>query len=337
MPNVIKYSTTIQPNTIKKGNVLLGVNHLNYGPSNITGFWAGINPPTNGYTIYRVATETSGYTINTCETDNDVIYWASVYGNTGGDNINQALRYLTTGNSNTTIVNKNYENIVTSGLVLNLDATFVPSYPKSGTLWYDICGNNNNGTLTNGSTFSSLSGGSIVFDGVDDWVNIPHNSSLSMTTEMSINIWFSIPQNGLPYRQSLVCKHYRAYELGIYPGGYIHTYTRNGTLGGSYDEGLNAFHPSGDWQANRVYNVTWTLNGNQERAYFEGVIASNGGTYTKANANTGDVGSDLQLGIRLSGDLRYKGNIYSVQIYNRTLSAEEVQQNYNAQKSLFNL
>ncbi len=55
--------------------------------------------------------------------------------------------------------------LVTSGLVLCLDAANKLSYPGSGTSWYDLSGNNYNGTLTNGPTFNNGNGGSIVFDG----------------------------------------------------------------------------------------------------------------------------------------------------------------------------
>ena len=68
-------------------------------------------------------------------------------------------------------------NVIDNGLVLSLDAGNVKSYPGSGTIWYDKSGNNNNGTLTNGPTFS---GGSIVFDGVDDYVDTTFKASISI-------------------------------------------------------------------------------------------------------------------------------------------------------------
>jgi hypothetical protein len=64
--------------------------------------------------------------------------------------------------------------LVTDGLVLNLDAAKLDSYPGSGTTWRDISGNNNNGTLTNGPTFSGIGKqAAIVFDGVDDYITTP--------------------------------------------------------------------------------------------------------------------------------------------------------------------
>lgn len=66
--------------------------------------------------------------------------------------------------------------IVKNGLIFNLDAADRNSYPGSGTTWSDISGNGNNGTLTNGPTFSSDNGGVIVLDGSNDYIA---NGSLS--------------------------------------------------------------------------------------------------------------------------------------------------------------
>ena len=62
-------------------------------------------------------------------------------------------------------------NIVRDGLVFAVDAANPTSYPGSGTIWKDQTVNQNNGTLTNGPTFDSGNGGSIVFDGSNDYVD----------------------------------------------------------------------------------------------------------------------------------------------------------------------
>ena len=72
--------------------------------------------------------------------------------------------------------------IVTAGLVLALDAADRNSYVSGSTVWNDVSGNGNNGTLTNGPTFNSGSGGSIVFDGVNDYVNTPLNIDANPNT-----------------------------------------------------------------------------------------------------------------------------------------------------------
>jgi hypothetical protein len=81
--------------------------------------------------------------------------------------------------------------IVTSGLVLNLDAGNIRSYAGSGTSWYNLNGNNT-GSLTNGPTYTSSFGGGIVFDGINDYVNIPYSSSLSPATQFTLGAFVNI-------------------------------------------------------------------------------------------------------------------------------------------------
>jgi hypothetical protein len=82
--------------------------------------------------------------------------------------------------------------IVTDGLVLNLDAAKVDSYPGTGTTWRDLSGNNNNGTLTNGPTFSGIGKqAAIVFDGVDDYAILPTNFfNPNAGTPFTVSFWF---------------------------------------------------------------------------------------------------------------------------------------------------
>ena len=63
-----------------------------------------------------------------------------------------------------------YGNIATQGLVLNLDAAIQGSYPKTGSTWFDISNNGNNGTLTNGPLYTGSDYGAIRYDGTDDYV-----------------------------------------------------------------------------------------------------------------------------------------------------------------------
>ena len=82
-----------------------------------------------------------------------------------------------------------FPSIVTNGLVLCLDAGNQLSYPGTGTTWNDLSRNGNNGTLTNGPVFNS--GGSMVFDGVDDYISTNTNSSLTQagSIQFTAEIW----------------------------------------------------------------------------------------------------------------------------------------------------
>ena len=81
--------------------------------------------------------------------------------------------------------------IVTNGLVLALDAGNTLSYVSGSTTWRDLSGNNNSGSLVNGPTFSTDGGGSIVFDGVDDYVNLQNNSTTNITNNFTFTAVFS--------------------------------------------------------------------------------------------------------------------------------------------------
>lgn len=77
--------------------------------------------------------------------------------------------------------------IVPDGLVLALDAANIKSYAGSGTIWNDLSGNNNSGSLVNGPTFNSANGGSIVFDGVNDYVSL--SSAVNTNTSFTLGFW----------------------------------------------------------------------------------------------------------------------------------------------------
>jgi hypothetical protein len=85
---------------------------------------------------------------------------------------------------------------VTDGLVLYMDAANSKSYVSGSTTWNDISRSGNNGTLVNGPTFNSSNGGSIVFDGTDDYVSFGVINLIS-GTNTTIEVWVnsSSPQN----------------------------------------------------------------------------------------------------------------------------------------------
>jgi hypothetical protein len=83
-------------------------------------------------------------------------------------------------------------NIVRDGLVFAVDAANPTSYPGSGVIWKDQTINQNDGTLINGPTFDSANGGSIEFDGVNDYViGNALNSGGGSGTSQSYSIWFN--------------------------------------------------------------------------------------------------------------------------------------------------
>ena len=139
-PNSIKYSTTVQPFSIKKGNVVIAVeNGFQYGPTDNgvvipaidvtatrTFWWNGITPPSSGYCITKVFSGNSavgGQPQILCPTTSSgLVTIATQFGGTNIVTSGDALSYFASGTTDAFCANKDYPSIVTSGMVLNLDA-----------------------------------------------------------------------------------------------------------------------------------------------------------------------------------------------------------------------
>jgi hypothetical protein len=224
--------------------------------------------------------------------------------------------------------------IVTDGLVLCLDAADQTSYPTTGTTWNDLVGSNN-GTLTNGPTFNSTNGGSIVFDGVDDYVNIGNignYSTISYTLESFIYPEFDSATFGRPFfTKGLNCSQ------GEFQVEYGRTANKFSFLSSFGQIALtsNLTYPKNNW-----YHVviTRTNNGNStytNRLYVNGILDNT----TTVSYPTETTNGDLSIGGKniCSNVSDFLGKITISRIYNKTLSAQEVLQNYNAQKARFGI
>jgi hypothetical protein len=94
--------------------------------------------------------------------------------------------------------------IATTGLIMYLDAGVGASYPGSGTAWTDVTYNGNNGALTNGPIYDSADGGSILFDGVDDFVGLTNvNLSIPSGQDFVWNVWLKTPSSFSGYKMIL--------------------------------------------------------------------------------------------------------------------------------------
>ena len=214
--------------------------------------------------------------------------------------------------------------IVTNGLVLLLDAADKNSYPGSGTTWTDISGNGNNGTLTNGPTFNSANGGSIVFDGIDDYSTIPSSPSWAIGTNGTLEM--------VIYRAASITTNHRLWCV-TNNSSNLDAYLDNAT-GGVYMHGgvigTNAQPP-----LNQYLHVLVTYNSGTIAMYYNGISQTLSGTSTGYNI-TG-TGTLFIAQFYAGGSYYFNGRIPSFKIYNRALSATEILQNYNATKSRFGL
>lgn len=231
--------------------------------------------------------------------------------------------------------------IVTDGLVLCLDAGNSKSYPGSGTSWNDLSGNNS-ANLVNTPIYSSNNKGSIVFDGVDDNINLGTNFLISRISAFSISFWLN------PIFSRPAGNFYRFWGLrasGATP--LCFSYTKEFNFGYS---GLYIVNNSGWLKMTTSYFIpdniwsllTFTYNGlgsstvNNFKMYHNTSEVVLGLSATGANTTTSDINI---IGSRSSGSdaQNYIGRISYFCIHSKALSLQEVNQNYNALKGRFNL
>jgi hypothetical protein len=217
--------------------------------------------------------------------------------------------------------------IVTNGLVLNLDAAKVDSYPGTGTTWRDLSGRGNNGTLTNGPTFSGIGKqASIVFDGVDDYVNVNSNP-ITGSSPSTVEFWMipSVVTNTIVGEAFLQIGNPGSNQMRLY-------FFRNSKFAVAYYNNDFTF----DYTAvvNTTYHAVFTENGSGAvQLYINGVLVSSGNL---ATPNT--QGSGYQLGRYSGGPTTFfNGKMFSHRTYNKALSAQEVTQNFNALRGRYGI
>jgi len=227
-----------------------------------------------------------------------------------------------------------YGNIVKDGLVLDLDAAKRDSYPGTGTAWNDISGFRNNGTLTNGPSFNSANGGSIVFDGSNDYVITP-----STTYDFSTNANFTYCAWIYPNFNSSLNSGKAVIDFTS--PTYTRSYLRwEGTSLGFYFDiavsgGGSAWRTSSipTFSANTWNYICFTHDSsNVGNFYFNGSIISTTRLFNGASTVTNN---SITIGYGAVNSYYWSGGISTVQIYNRALSATEVLQNYNATKGRY--
>lgn len=210
---------------------------------------------------------------------------------------------------------------VKDGLVLQYDGY---KHPENG-IWYDLSGNNNNGTLNNFDSSYGIDVNGIKFDGIDDFIMVNRNSDFPSGNEnytMEISIYYYELKN----RNNLI-------NLGIYnsPGN------ANGIYIGAYKK-ISHWYWSNDLltdnllDENKKYVITAQYDGSNRNIYLNGVkVASD---ESVPNVILGNI----TIGDEIPGqDGFFNGKVFSVRIYNRALTDKEIYNNYNVDKYRFDV
>jgi hypothetical protein len=327
MPNAIKYSTSAQTLALKKGNFWIGTGDVGKGPTSTTGYYNGITPPDGGYTIY-LNKETGGPSIYTAANDSQLVGLTNSIAGTSYTTAAECLVYFA-GQSDRMILNLNYEGILTEGLVLNLDAGFTPSYPISGTTWYDVSNKSNNSTIFNGATYNN---GSIVFDGTDDYVTVPAND-FQPVTSFTINVVFKLTEFIPNDWVGIFNKGDNGWRIQLSKINST-TFRINGAINFYLSQSFRSVYTE-NFNVNDVCFVTLVYNKNSNLTIF-----CNGTKYESVTSNVDVETNNYLVGIGYNTQIAnrlFKGNMYYASFSTKSLTDSEVLQNYNAQKSRFGL
>ena len=222
--------------------------------------------------------------------------------------------------------------IVNDGLMLALDAGNSKSYPGNGTSIIDLSNTNNNGSLRNGTTYDSNNGGSLVFSSVAKHdVAFSNSSSLSITGPITLSAWiYYTSWNNYP---GIITKGYGT------SGGYSLHIRQDYSLWFEIDETNSTRHfynpTTVKTGLDAWYNTVAVYDGSLMQIYINGVPAGAGlAKSVTIGVNSLDVTvANSQYG----GGTHVDGRIPIASIYNRALSAAEIQQNFNALRGRFNV
>jgi hypothetical protein len=215
-------------------------------------------------------------------------------------------------------------NIVNDNLVLLLDAMNPKSYIPSATTWYDLSGNNNHCTLNNGPSYSTDGVSSIYFDGTNDTGNIAISSTLNITTAVSVCIWVKLGNGTNNYARFMLKNPGWNTFLGIRGGDGFAIWYSNLI---NWQVGYSGIFNNGPW-ANLVYTYDSAVVGNNMKCYVNGILKGQTtvtGTLT-SGASTFTVATSS-----------FTGWIGNASLYDKALSLNEINQNYNAKKLIYGL
>ena len=220
--------------------------------------------------------------------------------------------------------------IVQEGLVLNLDAGNTSSYPGTGTDWFDLTSNNNDGVLVNGVSYLTENGGVMSFDSINDYVNFPNNNQNYSTSELTIEA-FVKPFDGWGQwgrtliGQSSSCTQASFNVLWGRVSNRFELFAGNNTIL------RTSVLPHNEW-----YHVVVVRNGNVSKIYINGVLNNSSTNSGFGNGSSTTLGIGESLGCQVVSN--WYGNIGLVRMYlNKSLTDSEVLQNYNATKGRFGL
>ena len=210
-------------------------------------------------------------------------------------------------------------NLVTDNLILYLDAANTNSYSNSGTTWNDLSGNGYDATLTNGPTYNSDNGGYFIFDGTNDHAVIDSSFQVSTSGTYSFEAWIYKTATSVNNAGMLISGGYGGDKDGFIISsedyaisGTIRVFSLGGTCAAVYYNGVSQTLRGDSIGTNETFNLNEWIH-----------IAVTGITVNNTD------GAAHHIGQNNNDTNEFGGRISNIKLYDRTLTAAEVKQNFN--------
>jgi hypothetical protein len=225
------------------------------------------------------------------------------------------------------------EGVVTTNLLVYINAKESTSYPGAGSVWNDISGNNINLTLFNGPTYVPGVTASFTFDGTNDYGSYTGNTASLDTVTNQVTLAALWKPSGFNIWSGLIGR-------GSAGGTGVGTWTlqNHNTVTGKLMFSYNAANP---WNINTVsgstiytvgrwYYTAVTYDGADVKFYVDGVLTDTKtiGPITFVTSGSLEIGHDPP-----GGDEFFNGSLANAQVYSRALSQTEIQNNFTTLRS----
>lgn len=350
IPNVVQFTAgTPTGSSFKYNNFYMGVQNQDYGPTSTTNFWNGISVPNGGYVIY-FDKPTNGPSIYVPQTDNDtrsilLQFYSGIIPVGQQGSLSSILNALYQGGTRTdsVILNKNYENIITDNLYISIDPSFYLCTTASGGTPSSIknmvlpdLGDVSNNMVANTAEITQFNNQSILsFDGISDMFRFFDFNLYNFHLRFSGNV---------TYEFFIRFKELTGATIPMYYKSPVHEGSLSANSANklvySYGDGTNAqtFQTTTTLTNNIWYHIVlvrdftntgklyWYIYGSEDSYVSTDYISAATSTDTTTIFRNGLLGSEyaeVDLGV--------------LRIYNSALTAAQVSQNFNAQKGRFGL
>jgi hypothetical protein len=232
---------------------------------------------------------------------------------------------------------------VTSNLILHLDASNRDSYRGTGTAWRDLSGFGNHFTLVNGVRYNSEKGGSLSFDGTNDYAISDNNLNLTTYDYVVLDVWF---RSNTTSTTAMLVEHTTSWNGNT--GGWGVAINTNGNVDSpgsvhtnhNTEVARNYLFAMGTFWNNQVNIFSKISDSTGRLAYCNGSLVAfdsgpGYGTTTVTTAGGSFPNDKLYIGSRGGSTLFFNGSISSVKIYGVKLTAQEVSTNFNSARTRF--